>query len=119
MEKRQTTNFVTLDENLLSLFFSGVYLTNYEFLKIAKKLNFNGTVLKDRDVTLRNLLKEAKDNFKFKELEEELINLIETRINEYQKLANSYENTSVIIKDWIEKANNLKLVIKEKLKEQK
>ncbi len=109
-------SFVSLEDNLLSLFFSGVYLTNYDFFNIAKKLNFN-IPIKDREVNLRSLIKGAKDNLKSKELEDELFNLIDTRIDEYSKLANNYANTSLIIKNWIDKANNLKLVVKERLKE--
>lgn len=114
MKNSTVSSFVTLEDNLLSLFFSGTYLTNYDFVEISKKMDFD-IPLKSREVTLKTLIKESKDSNRVDELKNELLNLIDSRIDEYTKLSNSYENTSIVIKDWIQKANTLKSNVKEKL----
>ncbi len=114
MKNAKVSNLVTPSEHLLSLFFSGLYLSNYDFIEIGKKLNIQ-TPIKDREAILKTLITDSKEADKIVELKGELLNLINNRIDDYIKLDNNYKNTSIIIKSWIERAKKSKEIIKERI----
>ncbi len=96
----------------LSLFFSGVYLTNYDIRKIGLKIG-KEYPLKERGLLLRIILKDISDSLEKREIAiNSLIELLEERRNAYIGLRDSYRGSEDILEPWCTKIDSYILELK-------
>ncbi|QOG12403.1 hypothetical protein [Arcobacter sp. FWKO B] len=91
---------------LLTLFFSGVYITNKDLLDIAQKLDIEFPA-KSRELILKNLMTLATEQKKEQILYDLLISLLQQRISEYKKLTNLYPSIAEVSSNWVNRANTM------------
>lgn len=91
---------------LLTLFFSGVYITNKDLIDIANKLDMEFPA-KSRELILKNLITIAVEQNKAQMLYDLLISLLQQRISEYKKLTNLYPSLNEVSTNWINRANTM------------
>ncbi|RXI43314.1 hypothetical protein CRU99_08105 [Malaciobacter mytili] len=114
MKKQENTKFQHIINQLLTLYFSGIYITNKDMLNLAQELGFDFP-LKSREIMLKNLFLEAYNFQKIPKLCDSLIYLIDQRVQEYKKLSFEYPKINEVSSSWIFKANNIKrLLVNEK-----
>ena len=115
MSKNETyIKTISLEKRLLSTFFSGIFITNSDIVKIGKHFNI---VLahKKKELILKELFTEAKKNSIFKEVSMMIIDIINDRIEQYKQLIDKYPKSQQIINKWIQKANSLKLLLQREM----
>jgi len=98
------------EKQLMSTFFSGVYLSVGDIVKIANNLGIK-LPYKRRDILLSKLSIEAKKVDKYNKYTKEIIKLIDKRVNEFKSLVLAYPQSSDIVNSWIKRANGIKLLI--------
>ncbi|MEW6551890.1 MAG: hypothetical protein AB1389_07165 [Campylobacterota bacterium] len=91
---------------LLTLFFSGVYISTKDLLDIAHKLELDFPA-KSRELLLKNLFAEAQNQNKLYETYDMLIALLQARVREYKKLTALYPHIQNVSTNWINKANTM------------
>lgn len=96
-------NFLDIHKQLLSLYYSGIYITNSELREIGEKLGFEQP-LKDREFMIKQLRIDAREAGKNAELLQELKKLIAHRISGYEAYKKAYPKAGGLVDSWIEKA---------------
>lgn len=91
---------------LLTLFFSGVYITSQEMIQMAYDLGIE-LPSKSRELILKNLFLEAEKMNKFEALLEAFILLFQERIQQYNALNQDYPGIKEVSGAWILKANTM------------
>lgn len=91
---------------LLTLFFSGNYISSKDLIDLANKLDIEFP-LKSRELILKNLFALASEQNKEKELYDLLIILIQKRVQEYKKLTIQYPKIAEVSNIWINKASTM------------
>jgi predicted small metal-binding protein len=91
---------------LLTLFFSGVYISSYDMLHIAKALGYEHPS-KNRELILKNLFAHCEAENKMTQLMQKLIQLLQKRVKHYKVLSDNYPNICEVSALWIQKANTM------------
>lgn len=104
-----------LIKQILALHFSGCYITNKEFLKIAKNIGIEED-LTDRETLLKKILTRAVNENKEVQFFNELSKLLKNRFDIYSSLAKDFPNASDIINNWMQKLRSLNMLIKQRMK---
>ncbi len=91
---------------LLTLFFSGVYITSWDMLEIAKALDFDFPS-KNRELILKNLFLHCEKENKIPQLTQQLSLLLYDRIAQYNTLTQHYPNICEVSSLWIQKAHTM------------
>lgn len=100
----------SLQKKLITLFFSGVYITSADFIDIANKLEIE-LPSKDRELVMKYLFNEASSKNQVDELLSHLVVLLNTRIEEYKRLTINYPAINRMSNNWINKTNSIKAII--------
>jgi hypothetical protein len=111
----ETSKYQHLVGQLLTLFFSGVYITSYDMLEIGKKLGYTFPS-KHRELILKTLFLECEKENKMHLLIHQLIQLINGRIMEYQALSKNYPDIQEVSFLWIQKANTMIKLLQQHLR---
>lgn len=110
MKKRfrqeEVSRYQDIINQLLTLYFSGVYINSDDILNISNELEFS-MPSKSRELLLKNLFLEAEKSDKLDKLYELLIKLLMKRVNEYKSLQSSYPSLVTVSSNWIFKATTL------------
>ena len=102
--------YSNLEHRLLSVCFSGVYISNLEWQKIADKIDLKYPS-KTKEYILKYMLNEAKEKNKIRELLLLIIKALEFKIDEYIILGKTYTNSGKVIKQWIQKVQSTILLL--------
>ena len=95
-----------LINQLLTLFFSGIYITTSDLLSIAKKLGFE-MPSKSREIILKNLFAQSEKERKSSLLYDELITLLQTRVLKYREITTSFPSIQSVSGQWARKSNTI------------
>ncbi|NWF67312.1 MAG: hypothetical protein HXX81_07595 [Campylobacterales bacterium] len=117
MKKRRVIEnknaFATLEKHLLSSHFSGIYLTNADFVDIAKKLDLE-IGYKHRESILGELAEVAKELNKYELFLNLLIECLKNIEEKYNNLSNIYQNAKELFDEYNQKiAVMIKLINRE------
>lgn len=105
--KHQEVNkYQHLINQLLTLFFSGVYITSQEMIDLAANLGIE-LPSKNRELILKNLFLEAEQRGQLEPLLDGFIMLLQERIQQYNALNRDYTGIQEIASVWIHKANTM------------
>lgn len=105
--KHQEVNkYQHLINQLLTLFFSGVYITSQEMIDLAANLGIE-LPSKNRELILKNLFLEAEQRGQLEPLLDGFIMLLQERIQQYNALNRDYAGIQEIASVWIHKANTM------------
>ncbi len=107
--------YESVENHLLALFYSGVYITNAEIVEIAKGLGLE-LPMKERTALLKHLMRHAHDSGKTPGMLNGFIMLLKKRIQTYQALAQSFPEASDLAKEWIHKANSTILLLQREMR---
>lgn len=111
----ETSKYQHLVGQLLTLFFSGVYITSYDMLEIGKKLGYEFPS-KHRELILKTLFLECEKENKMHLLIHQLIQLINGRITEYQALSKNYHDIQEVSFLWIQKGHTMIKLLQQHLR---
>lgn len=100
----------TLTKHLLSLSQSGVYITNLDLVKIAKKLDIS-LPYKTKSILAQKLFTQIKSKNTFSQFISYMYELLNERKNEYIKLASLYSSLKPIFAENIHKIENTKKIL--------
>lgn len=95
-----------LINQLLTLFFSGIYITTSDLLRIAKKLGFE-MPSKSREIILKNLFAQSEKESKSWLLYDELITLLQSRVLKYREITTSFPAIQSVSGQWARKSNTI------------
>ena len=111
MKKRQDrSQFSALENHFLNTFFSGLYLSASDLLLIAKKVNLP-LQMNTREQLIKDLLNQSYDANTLAQTTQLLTQLIDERIQEYQKLSMNYQGANSILSNLINRANSTKALL--------
>lgn len=89
----------------LTLFFSGVYLTNQDLLNVVYRVGIEEP-LKSKEMILKNSLSKLSKENRIGDLISVLIELIENRKGEYLKIIQNYPKGGEVLRIWFDKSEN-------------
>jgi len=113
-QQNQTSPYESLEKQLLSLFFSGLYISSHDIRQIGAKIGIELPV-KDRNILLSRLFGDANKENKTKELYLAISDLIRSRAMQYAILGNNYPHTKPLILKWLQKAKATDLLLKREM----
>lgn len=116
MKHKDTQNpYETLEKQLLSLFFSGIYISSHDIKQLGAKIGIE-LPIKDRNILLSRLFGDANKENKNKELYMAISDFIKSRAMQYMVLGNNYPHTKPLISKWLQKAKSTDLLLKREMK---
>jgi hypothetical protein len=107
-EEEEKNPYKGVENQLLNTFFSGVYLTNFDFYRIGKKMGIPDIAMKSRDFLVHELFAVAQKEDRIEELIRELSIVIDKRLAIYKEYMEQYPNSRKELGQLIYKAMNLK-----------
>lgn len=113
-QKNQTSPYESLEKQLLSLFFSGIYISSHDIRQLGVKIGIELPV-KDRNILLSRLFGDANKENKNIELYAAISDFIKSRAREYTALGNNYPHTKPLVSKWLQKAKSTDLLIKREM----
>lgn len=114
-EQNQTSPYESLEKQLLSLFFSGIYISSHDIRQIGAKIGIDLPV-KDRNILLSKLFGDANKANINKELYMAISDFIKSRTMQYTILGNNYPHTKPLVSKWLHKAKSTDLLLKREMK---
>lgn len=99
-----------LQKKLLTLYFSGIYLTSSDLLIIAQTLEIE-LPSKEREILIKYLFKEALAQNKLEPLLEQIVGLLNQRSENYRTLTIGFPAISPLTSSWVNKINSIKSII--------
>ena len=90
----------SLEKHLYSLMFSGVYVSNVDIRNIMKKMGYD-VALDSRENLFEELFKRAEKEGRKKEAYDALKALVQSRVNRYKTLENTYPGASRLTNIWV------------------
>ncbi|MDD5405309.1 MAG: hypothetical protein PHE73_00020 [Sulfurovaceae bacterium] len=112
-ENRQN-EYETLEKQILSLYYSGIYISSYDIVQLGKNIGYE-LPLKERNILFSKLLGDAKKDNKIKNLFVAVSNLIKHRAMQYTELGNLHPYARPMISIWLQKAKATDLLIKREM----
>jgi len=107
--------FSLLEKQILALHYNGIYISNFDFKKIADIIGIE-LDLADREKMLKTLLKKTKEANKENELMQAFSELFSKRVKEYQALINRFPEASEAIMPWIQKSRSIMMLLQQRLR---
>ncbi|BBG64724.1 hypothetical protein NNO_0022 [Hydrogenimonas sp.] len=104
-----------VENHLLALFYSGVYITGADFVEIGKELGLD-LPMKDRSALLKQIMRHAHDNGLTQKMLAQFIKLLKRRIESYTALARNFPEASDLTREWIHKANSTILLLQREMR---
>jgi len=104
-----------VENHLLALFYSGVYITNAEMVKVGKSLGLD-LPMKDRTALLKHIMRYAHDNDLKPQMLLGFIGVIKSRIESYEMLAKEFPQAKNVIAGWIQKARSTVLLLQREMR---
>jgi len=101
------SKFTALENHFLNTYFSGLYLSQGDFMGIAKRLGFD-MQMNTRELQIKELLNTAYDRDVLTQAIGMLNNLIDDRIQSYHRLSLEYPNARGILAKLAQKATGTK-----------
>jgi hypothetical protein len=114
-KQKETSKYQHLLGQLLTLFFSGVYITSHDMMQIAKNLGYE-LPSKHRELILKNLFLECEKEDKMSLLIQQLIHLLNGRIQTYHALTHQYPAIAEVSSLWIQKAHTMIKLLQQQLR---
>jgi hypothetical protein len=114
--KDSQSPYESLEKQLLSLFFSGVYISSHDIRQLGEKIGIE-LPMKDRNILLSKLFGDANKNGKSKELLVVISDFIKSRAMQYTILGNNYPYTKPLVLKWLQKVKSTDLLIKREMKD--
>jgi len=109
-ENRQN-DYESLEKHLLSTYASGVYISSNDLVEIAKKLDIE-LPFKERDILMRKLFGEMKEQNRLSDLLVQLILFFKERATTYTRLGNRHIDARDVIGIWLQKAKSTDMLLK-------
>jgi hypothetical protein len=91
---------------LLTLYFSGVYITSKDIMVMGNALGFE-LPSKNREILLKTLFAECEKMEKMPQLCDGFIRLLQARLHEYKTLTSTFKSIHGISGLWIQRINTL------------
>jgi hypothetical protein len=109
-ENRQS-DYESLEKHLLSTYSSGVYISSYDLIQIAKKLDVE-LPFKERDILIRKLFGEMKEQNRLNDLLAQFMLFFKDKATTYTRLGNRYIDARDVIGNWLQKAKSTDMLLK-------
>lgn len=111
----ETFKYQHLVGQLLTLFFSGVYITSHDMVQIAHELGHE-LPSKNRELILKNLFLECEKANQMPQLVQKLMALLQMRIEAYSELTQLYPAIHDVSFSWIQKAHSMIKLLQQQLR---
>ncbi len=105
-----------VERQLMALFYSGVYITNADIVRVAETLGFEGYGLKDRISLLKDLMHEAHESGRKAAMMQAFMTILQERAQAYQELVHAYPAASQILGDMIQKARATAMLLQREMR---
>lgn len=105
------SDYETLEKHILSAHHSGVYVSSHDLVQIGRELGYDPGY-KERDILLKRMLGDAKQDGKLTDLLAKLGQLLKKRAQIYTQLGNEHMAARDMISEWLQKAKSTDLLIK-------
>jgi len=120
MSRKHNKNVLPLayegvERHLMALFYSGVYVTNADIVKVGKLLGLD-LPLKDRIALLKQLMHHAHENNMKPHMMQGFIQLLQERTKIYNDLAQNFPSTAPLIQQWIQKARSTIMLLQREMR---
>lgn len=100
----------SLQKKLLTLYFSGIYITSADLIAIAESLEIE-LPSKEREILMKYLFKEAISQNKLESLLEHIVGLLNVRSEKYRALTIGFAAIAPLTSMWVNKINSIKSII--------
>jgi hypothetical protein len=104
--QEQNTKIIFLAQKLLSVHYSGMYLTGFDIATIADKIGYD-SIVGNREEMMVGLLNYADEEGKLGDISTYFSSIVEDRCNHYENLRENYPQAVQSINPWILKARNV------------
>jgi len=120
MKKRRDENVLPpayegLERQLMALFYSGVYITNADLVRVAKEMGLE-LPLKERMALLKEMMHEAYENNLKPQMIQGFTALIQERVKIYQDYAQAFPTAAPLIGQWLQKARSTLMLLQRELR---
>jgi hypothetical protein len=109
-QKEERSKFTALENHFLNTYFSGLYLSQSDLIAIGKSVGIP-MVMNSREMLIKQLLNESDSAGTITQTMQQLGMLIDTRIQEYQRLSLDYPNSRDIMAKLAQKATGTKSLL--------
>ena len=106
------TKFAIIENQLLTLYKSGVYLSNHDIIQVGKAIEIE-LPYKNRELVFKMLLAEADKSDKITELMGALLGLLKSRRQSYMALGDNFPRLVPTIKMWLTKLNAMESLLQQ------
>ncbi len=103
-----------LVEQILSVYYNGVYFSSQDMQDIAKNLGFSYDA-KGRVFILKHLVRQVEESKKESEFFKELSNVVQRRVAVYKELKDSYPSSSLALDKLINRSRAFTLFLQRNL----
>ncbi|WOE70016.1 hypothetical protein RZR97_00170 [Hydrogenimonas thermophila] len=104
-----------VERHLMALFYSGVYVTNADIVKVGKLLGLD-LPLKDRMALLKQIMYHAHENNMKSQMMQGFIQLLQERTKIYNDLAQNFPTAAPLIQQWIQKARSTIMLLQREMR---
>jgi hypothetical protein len=104
-----------VERHLMALFYSGVYVTNADIVKVGKLLGLE-LPLKDRMALLKQIMHHAHENNMKPQMMQGFIQLLQERTKIYNDLAQNFPSSAPLIQQWIQKARSTIMLLQREMR---
>ncbi len=112
--QNRQNDYESLEKHILSVFHSGVYVSSHDLVQIGNAMG-NEYPYKERDILLKKMLGDARENGNFNELLAKLTALLKHRAAIYTELGNTHMAARDVISRWLQKAKTTDRLIKSEI----
>ena len=109
-QKEERSKFTALENHFLNTYFSGLYLSQSDLIAIGKSVGIP-MVMNSREMLIKQLLNESDSAGTIAQTMQQLGMLIDSRIQEYQRLSLDYPNSRDIMAKLAQKATGTKSLL--------
>lgn len=106
----ERSKFTALENHFLNTFFSGLYLSQSDFIHIAKSVGIN-MAMNSREMLIKQLLNDSDKKGVLPQTMAALNDMIDDRINEYHKLSLDYPSARDMMAKLAQKASGTKSLL--------
>ncbi|WP_456453129.1 hypothetical protein [Hydrogenimonas sp.] len=104
-----------VERQLMAVFYSGVYVTNADIVRVGKKLGLD-LPLKDRIALLKHLMRHAHDNDQKPQLMQGFIEILQERADTYRQLAQAFPQAAPILGQMMQKARATAMLLQREMR---
>jgi len=104
-----------VERHLMALFYSGVYVTNADIVKVGKLLDLE-LPLKDRIALLKQIMHHAHENNMKSQMMQGFIQLLQERTKIYNDLAQNFPSAAPLIQQWIQKTRSTIMLLQREMR---